>query len=220
MTKKSGPLRTKSNIRGSKIRAEYFVWLVDFLSEDCYCDYAQELETLCSILHDIPFKWSLWRDDNIAAYGTELRDAFLNDSRYSQLEDVEELDKPCSVFEALCGLCERWYQDVMFEYDKDRETGLLFEELIENLGLGHCLDSTYGEKWDLEFVHKVVENWLERTFEPDGFGSPFPIKNPKNLVGDCVRGDQRKVDIWYQLTAYWQENHPFDADLDEEFWID
>ena len=41
---------------------------------------------------------------------------------------------------------------------------------------------------------------LAREYSDNGHGGLFPLKNPKK--------DQRKVEIWYQMTEYINENYP------------
>ena len=49
-------------------------------------------------------------------------------------------------------------------------------------------------------VKAAVECLLERRYLEDGDGGLFPLK--------CPRKDQRRVEIWYQMSAWVIENYP------------
>ena len=67
--------------------------------------------------------------------------------------------------------------------------------MIDNLGLTNMTNSEF----DQEYVLKVLERWLKREFEPNGAGSPFPMKHPP-----C---DMTGVDIWRAFGWYMNENY-------------
>ncbi len=66
--------------------------------------------------------------------------------------------------------------------------------MIKNLGL---LEMTNFE-FEPDICVLILRDWLERKFDRDGCGSPFPVKHG--------RGDQRKVEIWLQLQQFVMEN--------------
>lgn len=104
-------------------------------------------------------------------------------------------ERDCSVLEVLIALSVRCERDIMEEpgsYDDAK----WFWIMLDNLGFYDCTDDIFDE----ELVDYILETWLDRTFAYDGTGSIFPLKRPKE--------DQRKVEIWYQMCEYINENYP------------
>jgi hypothetical protein len=65
-------------------------------------------------------------------------------------------------------------------------------KLIKNLKLHNMYDPLTSRKVDI--IDEKIEALIWRTYEPDGSGGFFPLKNAKE--------DQTKVEIWYQMNAY------------------
>ena len=78
----------------------------------------------------------------------------------------------------------------------EKSTAQWFWVLINNLGL----DTFTDENFDMEAVQEKVQIFLDRKYEKNGEGGLFPLKNPKE--------DQRRIEIWYQMSAYLFENYP------------
>jgi hypothetical protein len=70
-----------------------------------------------------------------------------------------------------------------------------FWEFLENLDLSGFDDS---EEIDPADVAEILDRFIWRTYNRNGEGGIFPLKNP--------RSDQRDVELWYQLAAYIREN--------------
>ena len=69
-------------------------------------------------------------------------------------------------------------------------TGQWFWGMIVNLGLGAMTDNRYDEKR----VDDILDRFLSRTYDPDGRGGLFTVRN--------CDVDMRKVEIWKQLLLY------------------
>lgn len=150
---------------------------------------------LFEILHNIKFIWLIDRDENREGDGIELRDDY--EYHNETLEDkdiVNFMDHWCSVLEMMIGLSIR-VDDEFIGDPADEHPEEFFMEMIENLGL----DVYKGKRYREEDVIKIVRKWLERKFDRNGNGSPFPVKN------DCR--DQRKLEIWDQMNSYIYENY-------------
>lgn len=110
--------------------------------------------------------------------------------------DVETVyDRDCSVLEVLCALSFRCERDIMGEpgsYDDAR----WFWKMLENLGLLEYENDIFDE----EDVDYILSTWLDRHFAYNGNGSIFPVLHAKR--------DQRKLEIWYQMADYIDENYP------------
>ena len=99
-----------------------------------------------------------------------------------------------TVLELLVSL-SRSMEDIMSNREFGDRTATWFWTMVINLGLEDMDNSNF----DQEYVIKVLERWLKREFEPDGTGSPFPLKHPP-----C---DMTGVDIWRSFNWYMTENY-------------
>lgn len=136
-----------------------------------------------------PFTWSVPNDDNRVADGKDLRDEFL--SKYHVHHTLMTWD--CSFLELLIALSRR------LEFQATGTVEEWFWELIDNLDLGEYSDEMY-EAYDgsIDEVDYILRRVIDRTYEKNGLGGLFPLKEPKR--------DQRKVEIWYQMAAYLLED--------------
>jgi len=163
----------------------YFDWLYDqvcFVEDDPFKTYGQ----LFHLLYTKEFKWLVPNDDNREEDGKDLRFEFLEEEGIPRSKrDPLWLGAECSMLEFLVALARR------FAFEAD---GLVFErfwELLENLGLDHYND---GVEFDAEAVEDILDRLIWRHYHYNGGGGLFPLKNPEY--------DQRKVEIWYQMSAY------------------
>lgn len=148
---------------------------------------------LFEIMHDINFNCILERDDNRYDDGVELRDEYtIPDDYYDFINEF--MNRPCSVLEMLLGLAIR-VDDEFIGDPAEEHPEIFFMEMIKNLGL----DRFKGDRYRDVDVVKIVLRWINREFEKDGRGSPFPIKY------DCR--DQRYLEIWDQMNVYISENY-------------
>lgn len=178
------------------------VWLVetyfDWLWTDCFTNphERKEYEGALRVLHEIPFYWTLWSDENRAGDALSFRQSdFL-----SFQPDLDHLDQfwlgawataAPSVLEVLLGIARRWH--LYFE----GEIAYYFQLLFRNLELdrypGRVLTTAAATALRIR-----VDEWMSRQFNPDGTGSPFPCRH--------VACDLRRVDIWGQMNAYSAEH--------------
>lgn len=182
------------------LKEQYFSWLYDKVKQD------RTYVKLCKELHRIRFRWTVRNDDNRAADGRNLRDVFIDEMSLdeSSLEVTYFLKGEATVFEVMVALSLRM-NDLMYELnDRENHAGKWFGELLLNLRLTeHTDNSEPGRRLDEmteQKIWKVCEILMDRTYEYDGSGSLFPMKRrpPK---------DMRKVEIWYQLMLWLNENY-------------
>ena len=140
-------------------------------------------------LHDVDFEWLIDMDENRAQDGIDLRDRFIRECEYSK-DDVEYLDKPCSILEMMVALALRAEQTIMDDPDVGNRTGQWFWEMISSLGLGRMDDLHFNRVK----ARRIIDRFLDREYEPNGKGGLFTIP-------DC-KYDLRDVDIWYQINWY------------------
>ena len=72
--------------------------------------------------------------------------------------------------------------------------------LIENLDLVKFDDISLDEDGNFDEIDIRLSNFMERTYTRNGYGGLFPLTKSKE--------NQRNVEIWYQMSAYLEENYP------------
>ena len=171
----------------------YFEWLVDLV---CGERFAKDISynKLLTALHNIEFKYIIPNDMNRAEDGIDLRYRFAikHYSRYvDEVDDiVNALFGPCSVLEMLIALSIRCEENIMDDPAYGDRTRQWFWGMVRNLGIGAMMD----ERFDHDRVIEAVDKLINRTYEPNGKGGLFTIKNC-----EC---DLRYVEIWRQLCWY------------------
>lgn len=129
------------------------------------------------------FSWFVPNDGNRAEDGRDLRKEWAD--REGRDLDGAWLDLPCSFLEMLVALARR----MCFEADLTPEHW--FWCLLENLGFESYHD---GSGYSRNFVTKRMRVVMDRMYDHMGNGGLFPLRNPQE--------DQRKVELWYQMSAY------------------
>ncbi|GHU53695.1 hypothetical protein AGMMS49975_12470 [Clostridia bacterium] len=166
-------------MRTKKTKAvDYFEWLYKSVYTD---KHDRPYRKLFSRLHETEFIFSIALDKNRASDGIALRRQF-------GLDD----ERPCSVLEMMIALNNRCELMVTGSLD-DNHDGLYFWTMILNLDLIHMYDYNF----DCDYMDDVISTMLNREYAPDGDGGLFTVEG---------RGDLRKVEIWYQMCWYLNEN--------------
>ena len=179
---------------------QYFDWLCELinLKENKY-------DSLIFELFSIDFHWMLPLDSDREYDGLVLRENY-----YDNRVVKEQIgDKPCSVLEVLISLSERM-DYILDDDDRGNRTRIWFWEMIDNLGLkkftNEYLDKPYGRKLSkLNDIHRICDRWMNRKFDFQGNGSPFPLDYPNE--------DQRSLDMITQLNRYILEKHMYGDEL-------
>lgn len=165
-----------------------------------------EYTNLFNIMVHTPFKMIMNEDVRIAKMALDTR-FFYTDSTgkdgvvYTYLDST--LGSP-NTAEVIFRLSRIISHDIIGDGDKGDRTTDWAQRLMKNLGLLKYTDEAfYNEKNNGECsnqVSEILDIWVNREFQPNGVGSPFPLQNPP--------GDERQVEIWYQLHSYLKENFP------------
>lgn len=139
-------------------------------------------------MYSTEFIWFVPNDDNRVEDGRDLRMEFL---REVQPLDVEEswMNLGCSVLEMLIGVARR------LSFQADGPVDAWFWHIMNNVGLAKYTDAVQPFHQEVE---EILDRLIWRQYEPDGKGGLFPLRRPEK--------DQRKIEIWYQLCAYVNEN--------------
>lgn len=175
----------------------YFHWL----RNDAFSFQTErrEYEGALRALHDIPFYWTLWSDENRVGDALAFRqheflgEQDLNDYDPKWLE-VWATAAP-SVLEVLLGMARRW--TLYFEGTVPYYFGHLWKNMEFDRHPGRVLTGS-----SLETIRTKVDDWMSRQFLPNGQGSPFPVND--QVVFDIV--DMRQIDLWGQMNAYSAEH--------------
>lgn len=134
-------------------------------------------------LHRTEFVWVVMGDDNRAEDGKELRREFIFQAELP--DNPEWRAMGCSCFEMLIAFARR------AEFQDETPTHEWFWEFMRNLDLTDWHDDS---DYDENLVDGILEEFIWRTYLPNGAGGLFPIDNPGE--------DQRQVEIWYQFCEY------------------
>lgn len=179
----------------------YFNWLCDLINLD-----EAKFDILIYELHSIEYEWSHPFDADRSYDGFVLRYSY---DGYSDLNVEDPTNKHCTVLEALIALSKKM-DYILDDEDKGDRTRLWFWEMIDNLGLSlysnDYFQDPFGRDLDkLNEIHQICDDWMNRRFQYDGTGSPFPLNIPYE--------DQREIDIIKQMNEYIMEKHMYKNEL-------
>ena len=165
----------------------YFEWLLEQV--DC----PEHFRKLMWRLYERTFIFSIPMDGNRAADGLDLRYRFAEEYgpelRYTEVKTGE-----CSILEMMVALACRMEDDIMHDPELGDRSPEWFWIMISNLQL----DGMDNDNFDIENVDRVLNIMLNRTYFPNGSGGLFPLKIPKT--------NQKRVEIWNQMSAFIEEN--------------
>lgn len=184
----------------------YFDHLYDAIEmkrEDCT---PEQCERLCMILHSILIEPELLdetRLEDISFARTNYRELVdygvvsCDGESYSELLSDLYRSKP-SVFELLATLALKIEEKVMSNPIYGYRAPVWFWTMIENLDISPETVTMPDGRMDVEYIDSVCIRWLDKQFQKNGDGSPFPLRNPPE--------DARLVDMWRLAMWYFNEN--------------
>jgi hypothetical protein len=175
----------------------YFEWLYSLIGSTKNRNPERNYWQLCRKLYTTEFIWFVPNDDNRVEDGKELRLEFMTSTRF-EFDDPHDLfrDIGCSMFEMLVALAR------IAAFESDGSTTEWFWRFLHNLELDGYSDAIY-EVAISEEVDEVLERVNSRTYSRNGQGGLFPLRRATQ--------DQRKVELWYQLSSYLLEGHYIDT---------
>lgn len=181
----------------------YFEWLCEMVEGHKYY-------YLLNHLHTIPFVWLIPNDDNRLSDGLALRQSYCENLNFDIFSEEILGENPCSVLEMLVALAIRM-ADMIADPEEDICIHEMFFRMLSNLDLTRFDDRNYvgvedckdgfaqqALRQDMSFVDHKINIFLSRKYHFDGFGGLFPLI--------FTEEDQRKVEIWYQMTEYVMQN--------------
>lgn len=164
----------------------YFDWLYSQVCSVRAKSPSRTYKNLFHILYTTEFVWLVPNDDNRVEDGKYLRYEFL-DHEGIRLSPSDQfwMELGCSFLEFLIALTRR------LEFNTDISATTWFWKLLENINLRRLNDRVDISREDVE---ETLNRVIWRTYDEDGNGGLFPLDYPEQ--------DQRKVEIWYQASAY------------------
>lgn len=171
----------------------YFRWLYDQVVPVLDIEGVSSYWRVCSIMHSMIFKDLVEYDSNRIAEVTTLRDEFLMTLKRPTPHDRNDILFPdATIFEVLVMLAKR--ANLMVEMDLMK----WFQLFLRNLRLDrfhdcYCMTGRTGG------INRTLTRFNNRTYRPNGNdGGLFPLAHPTR--------DQRRVELWYQMGAFMNEN--------------
>ena len=163
----------------------YIYWLMAIIAP------GSEYEKLLLRLSQFDFVPLLEKDINRAMDGVELR------TRYSEQrgESIDEIkDKKCTLLEMMAAMTIRCEEQITINPSIGNRTKYWFGVMLKSMGLYHMTNRYYDES----YVDHIIDRFSRRCYSPTGEGSIFTVSNPP--------ADMRKVELWYQMMWYLDEN--------------
>lgn len=167
----------------------YFTWLTDRIDFDFGRTNGRTYIDLMGQLHSKEFVWVVPNDDNRLEDAMALRHQFVNDTGITNPGNLLLGVPPLSVLEVILGLSHRC------AFAGGGTPPNWAWRLIENLDLQNMADPVSTRK--AERIDDILDTFIYRNYEPDGSGGLFPLTHPN--------GNQKEVEIWYQMNAYLDE---------------
>lgn len=159
---------------------DYFDWLLQRIG--CQGD---GYRATYLIMNDIPFRYFVMDDENRMEDGLRLRDEYMYENNLDETVamPVWPFDRHrASVFEVLVGIVLRM-DDQGFDMRRDSWMHMF----LENLGINE------HNKQDVGFVRNAVNRFVERRYDPDGYGGLF----------QCLSGaDMSRLSIFDQMVEF------------------
>lgn len=173
-----------------KLDERYLGWLYAQVDTVQNRNPSQTYWLLAEALFKKEFLWFVPNDDNRVEDGRELRELFLDETGFER--DQVWMEQGCSMLEMLVALARRIGSEV------DEDPREWFWVMIDNISLRAFVDEEFTDDFRVD-VEIVLDRIIQRTYDYDGRGGLFPLREPA--------GDQRAVEIWYQVAAYLMENN-------------
>lgn len=158
---------------------EYYEWLISQVR----IRNGKSYRDLFEMMHNLEFHWTVPNDDNRVQDGLDLRHEFYETM---QKRNLTLNLGGVTVLEILISLSRR----TAFTAGGTPEDWAW--KLLKNLQLTKKPDRLTEE--EIVEVNDILDALIWRTYERDGRGGFFPLKNPEE--------DQTKVEIWYQMNQY------------------
>ena len=181
----------KANIYKPQYRDyDYLEWLKGYKTN---LDPDNTYNLLFRDIHKRLFVSFIDYDINRVYEALELRNEYINEGNLDPALPENEI----TMLELIISLADRCvslgYQDV-----DERSIYDWFWTLLKNVGLNLMTDELYDAFGGSTVVDDTLERIINRTYKRNGLFGFFPLK--------YTRKDQRKIELWYQMNEYIEEN--------------
>lgn len=151
-------------------------------------------ENLLMTLYKTPFYAKVRNDENRMYEARELR-----------AECGNSKDHPGNCLEVLYVIAKD-VDEIMFDIKHGDRTVEWFWMMLTNMDLTRYTNPKFNE----DEVLRILDIFVERKFSKNGEGGPFPLRRPPM--------NMRKVEWWYALNWYINENFSYEFDeIEEDF---
>lgn len=176
------------------ISSAYFDWLYKQCFRVRDIDSAESYSVVLTHMHSIPFNDRVPNDDNRNSEGEELRDEFISTLRKVEVQDFAEIYNrgKASLLEMLVALSRRC------DYISSIGADVWFRKFMENLGLLNYSDGNWRPQLDRK-IAMILNRFNDRAYDASGNGGIFPLRQ--------WSVDQRRAELWVQMSAYMTEQH-------------
>lgn len=176
---------------------DYYPWLLDLIVPN---PNNHDYFLLIKDLFKKDFKWYVPNDDNRAFEAKNLRERFCDDHGLFYEYEYEHFNPEISILELLIGLSYRC-ESIMADSEQNENMTMRdwFWKLISNARLDEFTDQEYYVLNGRLVVDNILDKIINRTYHRNGVGGLFPLKHYKK--------DQRKIELWYQMSNYLVENY-------------
>lgn len=181
-------------MRFSEVTEQYYDWLYKIVCGE-WEPRNLSFHSLLMFLYNRDYIPACEMDECRATDGMNLRYRFATENNipYAKI-DASFYDIPCSMLEMMVGLAIRIEEHIMEDSSAGNRVGQWFWNMVVSLGLAAMDDS----RFDRYRADTIIDRFLSRTYQPNGAGGLFTLDHPVD--------DMRRIDIWYQLMAYLNEN--------------
>lgn len=170
----------------TQLEEQYYEWILCTINDT---HKNRRYSKLLKTLFNIPFYYTIPLDHNRESDGISLRYEYCEYANLDYRVVAAQIDyKPCSMLEMMTALALRGHRYFMPEFKN--YISIWFWDMINNLGL-RCYDD---QNYNHAEVCKIINNFMNRRYEPNGFGGLFKINGFKK--------DLRSMEIWAQFTNY------------------
>lgn len=170
-----------------QIKNDYFEWLYKNACKGKINDNVSYRKVF-HLMHNTNFDFYMPNDVNRANDGIDLRYRFGNRHGYDNIMNI--IDEPCSVLEMMLALAMRCEDTIMANVAYGDRTTQWFWGMMQSLGLSYMID----ERYDQNEANRILYDFMEHRYQPNGKGGLFYIR-------DCAN-DLRDEEIWTQLCWY------------------
>lgn len=179
-------------LNATSVEMVYIHWLCDKVGIH---SFDERTSILINALQEKGFYWTVPNDDNRGLDGLELRREFAD---LNNFDPDAIFEGPCTMLEMLIALAKRC-DYIMSDLDNEDHTARWFWEMLENVGLDMKSLNSYEEDYTIDLIDKILDRILDRTYGASGRHGLFPLNEPER--------DQREVEIWYQMQAYFNDHY-------------